>query len=154
LPEHCSLLTLNLSHSLFPPHPPFFDLFDLFDLSDLSNNVLRDTSTKNKLLAIKMIKRVVIKKTVRQIFGAILTAVLAGSMMASAESSPLVKLDITAKEPNEIGFKARAAKYVRFMIHATSTSQPCIDELEVYAEGDKRNLALASNGSKEKPPLR
>lgn len=44
------------------------------------------------------------------------------------------------------------AKFVRFTIEATNSSEPCIDELEVYAvDGDKSsspNLAPASSGAK------
>ncbi|MDG1896131.1 MAG: DUF1553 domain-containing protein [Fuerstiella sp.] len=42
-------------------------------------------------------------------------------------------------------FEAVSAKFVKFTIRATSSSQPCIDELEVWS-GD-RNVALASAGT-------
>lgn len=42
-------------------------------------------------------------------------------------------------------FEAVPAKFVKFSIRATSSSQPCIDELEVWS-GD-RNVALASAGT-------
>ena len=42
-------------------------------------------------------------------------------------------------------FEAVSAKFVKFSIRATSSSQPCIDELEVWS-GD-RNVALASAGT-------
>lgn len=39
-----------------------------------------------------------------------------------------------------------AVKFVRFTIEETSSSQPCIDELEIFA--GERNVALASSGTK------
>jgi len=38
------------------------------------------------------------------------------------------------------------ARYVRFTIHATNGSEPCIDELEIYSAGE--NVALASKGAR------
>jgi len=46
-------------------------------------------------------------------------------------------------------FTPAKAKFVRFTILATNSSEPCIDELEVHASGDKpMNLVLASTGAK------
>jgi ligand-binding sensor domain-containing protein/signal transduction histidine kinase len=46
-------------------------------------------------------------------------------------------------------FTAMLAKFVRFRILKTNVREPCLDELEIYAEGDPlRNLALASAGTK------
>lgn len=39
-----------------------------------------------------------------------------------------------------------AARFVRFTIHATNSSAPCLDELEIFS--GKKNVALASAGSK------
>ncbi|MEO2015395.1 MAG: DUF1553 domain-containing protein [Fuerstiella sp.] len=43
-------------------------------------------------------------------------------------------------------FEATPAKFVKFTIRATSSSQPCIDELEVWS--GELNVALASQGTK------
>jgi len=43
-------------------------------------------------------------------------------------------------------FAAIEAKFVRFTIEATNSSEPCIDELEIFS-GEK-NVALAKNGAK------
>ena len=52
-------------------------------------------------------------------------------------------------KPNAVAFPAQDAKFVRFVIHATNSSQEaCIDELEVYGPDAERNLALADNGGK------
>jgi len=51
-------------------------------------------------------------------------------------------------QPNPIEFPAAEARFVRFMIRASSGAQPCIDELEIYGKGGKDNLALASRGAK------
>jgi len=49
---------------------------------------------------------------------------------------------------NELSFPAQQARFVRLAIVAAAGSQPCIDELEVFSEGDKHNLALATRGAK------
>jgi len=49
---------------------------------------------------------------------------------------------------NEDRFEPVQARFVRFTITATTgNSQPCVDELEVYAAGEE-NLALAARGAK------
>lgn len=49
-------------------------------------------------------------------------------------------------------FASVRAKFVRFTIEATNSSEPCLDELEIYAVDDDKssplNLALASSGAK------
>ncbi len=47
---------------------------------------------------------------------------------------------------NEDAFTPVEAKFLRFTILAATGGEPCIDELEVWA--DARNVALASNGAK------
>ncbi len=56
------------------------------------------------------------------------------------------------REPVDSGgnvekFAALQAKTVRFVIHASNSSEPCIDELQVFTS-DGRNVALASAGAK------
>jgi len=51
-------------------------------------------------------------------------------------------------KPNAVAFPPQEAKLIRFAIQATSSSQPCIDELEVYGPDGKQNLALAPSGAK------
>ena len=51
-------------------------------------------------------------------------------------------------QPDTLTFPPRQAKFVRFLIHATSAGQPCIDELEVYGPDSLTNLALAAHGAK------
>ena len=50
--------------------------------------------------------------------------------------------------PNAIVFPAHEAKFVRVVIFASSGGQPCIDELEIYGQDGKTNLALAKSGAK------
>jgi mono/diheme cytochrome c family protein len=52
---------------------------------------------------------------------------------------------VTAKA-NAEQFKPTKAKFVRFTVTKTTSSQPCLDELEVWS--GKTNVALASNGAK------
>ena len=68
-----------------------------------------------------------------------------------AQFIPKPKIDPNAREPvtaklNEEMFSPVTAKLVRFTIEASSSSQPCIDELEVFS--GKENVALASLGVK------
>jgi formylglycine-generating enzyme required for sulfatase activity len=49
--------------------------------------------------------------------------------------------------PNVVSFPGQRAKFVRLVIHATTGSDCCIDELEVYGPDSDTNLALAENGS-------
>lgn len=46
-------------------------------------------------------------------------------------------------------FAAVEARFVRFIVRATNRGEPCLDELEVYAEDESRgNVALAMNGAR------
>ena len=74
--------------------------------------------------------------------GGIFLAGCLGAVLLGAEGP------IRSDQPNAVGFAAQEAKFVRFVIRATSASQPCIDELEVYGPDDERNLALAKDGAK------
>ncbi|MBT3201479.1 MAG: hypothetical protein HN350_16380, partial [Phycisphaerales bacterium] len=56
--------------------------------------------------------------------------------------------DIHPDKPNVVNFPAVEAKFVRFVIRAASSSQACIDELEIYAPSGGANLALAASGAK------
>ncbi|MGB2824918.1 MAG: discoidin domain-containing protein, partial [Phycisphaerae bacterium] len=62
----------------------------------------------------------------------------------AAASAPAVE----PGKPNAVTFPAEEARFVRFVIHASSRGQPCIDELEVYGPDGKANLALAAGGAK------
>jgi hypothetical protein len=50
--------------------------------------------------------------------------------------------------PNDVKFEPAEARFVRFVIHAGTGSEPCLDELEVYGPEGKQNLALAAQGAK------
>jgi len=75
-----------------------------------------------------------------------------------ADFEPLARLDSpseSARRPavhphgNMDRFTPRMARYVRFTSLATSQSEPCIDELEIFtSESSPRNVALASTGAK------
>ncbi len=39
------------------------------------------------------------------------------------------------------------ARFLRFTIHRTNASEPCIDELEIFSDAEDKNVALASCGS-------
>jgi ligand-binding sensor domain-containing protein len=46
-------------------------------------------------------------------------------------------------------FPAVSARFVRFRVFRTNVREPCLDELEVYTEGEPtHNLALAANGAR------
>ena len=84
--------------------------------------------------------------------------IVSSSMHASATSTAVATEAQLAKLPvresvnsrhNVERFQPVNARYVRFTIEATNSSQPCIDELEVWSAGENPiNVALASNGTK------
>lgn len=43
-------------------------------------------------------------------------------------------------------FSPQQAKFIRFVIEATNTGQPCVDEFEIFSNGE--NIALAKRGAK------
>ena len=78
------------------------------------------------------------------------TAVVAGLCLAWCFAAPAFAAEVLIRsdKPNAVTFPAENARFVRLVIQATSGSEPCIDELEVYAEKGSRNLALAKHGAK------
>ncbi len=50
-------------------------------------------------------------------------------------------------KPNAIEFSPQPAKFVRFVILASSAGEPCVDELEIGGPDSPRNLALARDGA-------
>ncbi len=69
---------------------------------------------------------------------------------APAGVAPHVRPPVTHRANEEL-FDPVEAKFVRFSIQSSSSSQPCLDELEVFtAEPKPRNVALASAGAKAK----
>ena len=79
-------------------------------------------------------------------FFSLLTAGLLAGALGPQTAGAAVKFVPDAA--NELKFPAQEAKFVRFVIKASAGSQPCIDELEVYAPGNDENLALSSRGAK------
>ncbi|MFA6563752.1 MAG: discoidin domain-containing protein [Verrucomicrobiia bacterium] len=69
---------------------------------------------------------------------------IGAAAMAAAPANIVVRAD----QPNVVTFPAQEAKFVRFVIHASSGGQPCVDELEVFGADKKQNLALAKDGAK------
>lgn len=47
-----------------------------------------------------------------------------------------------------IVFAPTQARFVRLLIHAASSAEPCLDELEVYGPSSEANLALADGGAR------
>lgn len=64
----------------------------------------------------------------------------------SAESPLRTREPVNAKLNTE-DFPAVLASAVRFTISQTNASEPCIDELEIFAVADQSNVALASAGT-------
>ena len=77
-----------------------------------------------------------------------LTVAFGVAGMASGLPAASAAVRFLADKPNELAFPAHEARFVRLTIKASAGGQPCIDELEIYAEGNKDNLALASRGAK------
>ena len=71
-----------------------------------------------------------------------------GFLLLLAATATAAEPTIRPDRPNPITFPAEEARFVRLLIRASSTEQPCIDELEVYGPDGDRNLALAEHGAK------
>jgi len=48
---------------------------------------------------------------------------------------------------NAVEFSPQPARFVRFVVLASSAGEPCVDELEIFGPDASRNLALAQNGA-------
>ena len=59
-----------------------------------------------------------------------------------------VDLPAVNAKKNVDSFPPAKAKYIRFEVFRTNGVEPCIDELEVFSHKDRKNVALASSGSK------
>ncbi len=77
-------------------------------------------------------------------------AVLFEEVLANSNAKPAappMRAPVSHRANEEV-FDAVEAKFVRFTITASSASEPCIDEIEVFAaDGGAKNLALASAGT-------
>lgn len=62
-----------------------------------------------------------------------------------APTKPLLRPSVTARHNVEV-LKPVQAKFVRFSVQAASSSQPCIDELQVWS--GQQNVGLATHGTK------
>lgn len=69
-------------------------------------------------------------------------------LVAAGVSAPATRPTVYADRPNTIDFAPRSARFVRLVIHRSSKSEPCIDELEVYGPEGETNLALGARGAK------
>lgn len=67
------------------------------------------------------------------------------TQLASIIGVKQLRAPVSAKENIET-FEPAQARFVRFTIDKTNAAEPCIDELQVFA--DKENIALASRGAK------
>lgn len=68
---------------------------------------------------------------------------LSGALVLVAAAEPAVRAD----RPYEVTFAPQQARCVRLVILAASSSEPCLDELEVYGPHGEKNLALAEHGA-------
>ena len=68
--------------------------------------------------------------------------------LASTASSGKLRPPVHPRK-NVEDFPTVAARFVRLRVFRTNVREPCVDELEVYGEGEPaRNLALASTGAR------
>ncbi|HEY3322979.1 MAG TPA: discoidin domain-containing protein [Planctomycetota bacterium] len=74
------------------------------------------------------------------------SGLLCATVLLSTPASLLAAF--APEKPNAINFTPEEARFVRFVINASSQGEPCIDELEIYAQDGTENLALASTGAK------
>jgi len=68
----------------------------------------------------------------------------------SMASAPVAgtAIEFRADRANEIDFDPAPAKFVRLVIEASHGGEPCLDELEVFGEDARKNLALAAAGAR------
>lgn len=64
--------------------------------------------------------------------------------LRAAPAPPVLRAD----QPNAVEFTPQEARFVRFVIHASSDGEPCLDELEIFGPDPARNLAPAGGGAK------
>ncbi|MCX7046605.1 MAG: hypothetical protein NTX50_14105 [Candidatus Sumerlaeota bacterium] len=69
-------------------------------------------------------------------------------LSALAFIAQAVEAPVDPAKPNAISFPAQKAQFVRLVIRASNSGQPCVDELEIYGPDGARNLALAKDGAK------
>ncbi|MBM4000253.1 MAG: hypothetical protein FJ297_12090 [Planctomycetes bacterium] len=83
---------------------------------------------------------------VSSVFGWVMVGIglVDGHPLAARAADPAIYSD----RPNAVAFPPQRAKFVRFVIHGSTGGQPCIDELEVFANKGTDNLALAERGAK------
>lgn len=75
---------------------------------------------------------------------AVITIAVSTMASASAADAPM-----RADRPYEVAFAPEQARYVRVVLHGSSSGQePCIDELEVYGPERDGNLASAESGGR------
>ena len=73
-----------------------------------------------------------------------------GVVLAVLTVLSVVRADqvISPSEPNIVVLPPVTAKFVKLVIHSSSSGGPCIDEFEIYGPDEKKNLALSANGGK------
>jgi hypothetical protein len=77
----------------------------------------------------------------------VLALSLAGLSALAMVPAAAAALPVEAARPNVVSFAPQSAKFIRFVIHESSASEPCLDELEVYGADVRANLALRSGGA-------
>lgn len=80
-----------------------------------------------------------------RILAAIAAVALAPSASPSAAPVPPV---LKPDQANAVEFAPRDARFIRFVISASSRGEPCLDELEVFGPDSPRNLARSHGGAK------
>ena len=85
----------------------------------------------------------------RQRLASLEAGLVAFERMASVEPTPTVQRPAVQARENRERFAPVTARRLRFTILATTSAEPCLDELEVYTAGPApRNVALATNGTR------
>ena len=78
----------------------------------------------------------------------VLSALIATLCTAIPRAGAAPLKEVFADRPNAVEFSAQEARFVRFVIRASSGGgQPCVDELELYGPESDNNLALADAGA-------
>lgn len=132
------------------PSRDYYALTAVFSGLDRADNpVAPPEVVAHHELAVQQVAR--IKGDIGRLLGPVRTR-LAAELATAQPKSPAQepgKLPMVTVERNEDAFPPVPARFVRMLITATTSgTQPCLDELEVFGEDSKLNLALAGSGAK------
>ncbi len=137
----------------FDPIPTrdYYSFTSIFSGLDRTDNIVAPPEEKARHAAATgaVQKRIdAAKSEIAKVLGPVREVLVAEAAAERAKTPQTDKLPSVNFAKNEDAFAPVIARFLRFEIKATTGSEPCLDELEVYGSNPKLNLALASAGAK------